>query len=117
MPARAEKVADLVQREIARLLQFEVHDARLGFVTVTEVRMSGDLRHARVFVSSLAGAEAHERILGALEDARGFVRRRLAQTLQLKRTPEIRFEIDTSLEYGSRIEELIRSTHKDEEAD
>src|SRR5262245_43442859 len=111
---RREKVSDLVREEVARLLQSEVHDSRLGFITVTEVRMSPDLKHARVFVSLLAEGRARDHAMEALAAARGFIRRRIGQTLRLRHTPDIQFTLDTSIEYGARIESLIeeaRSRH------
>lgn len=104
---RHEMVSDLVRDEVARLLQTELHDTRLGFVTVTGVSMSGDLKHARVFVSMLQEGPAREQAMEALKASRGFIRRRLGQTLRLRYTPEIAFRLDTSIEYGSHIEELI----------
>jgi ribosome-binding factor A len=108
---RREKVSDLIQQEVARLLQTEMHDTRLGFMTVTGVSMSNDLRHARVFVSTLAAGEAREEALAALEAARGFLRKRIGQTLRLRFTPEITFALDTSIERGARIERLIDDLH------
>ena len=107
---RHEMVSDLVRDEVARLIQTELHDTRLGFVTVTGVSMSGDLKHARVFVSMLQEGQAREQAMEALKAARGFIRRRLGQTLRLRYTPEIAFRLDTSIEYGSHIEELIEKT-------
>lgn len=111
---RREKVADLVRDAIARLIQSELHDARRGFVTVTAVEMSGDLRHARVFVSVLQEGPAREQALEALQAARGFIRKRLGAMLRLRYTPEIVFRLDTSIEYGSRIEDLIEKSHSRE---
>jgi len=108
---RRDKVSDLVREEVARLLQMEVHDARLGFVTVTDVRMSADLKHARVFVSLMSSGPARQHALEALDAVRSFVRRRLGQTLRLRYTPEIVFALDTSIEYGARIDTLIEQTH------
>ena len=105
---RREKVSDLVREEVARLLQAEVHDVRLGFITVTDVTMSPDLKHARVFVSMLAEGEARENAMMALKAASGFIRRRIGQTLRLRYTPQISFALDTSIEYGARIESLIQ---------
>ena len=107
---RRDKVSDLVRGEVARLLQMEVHDVRLGFVTVTDVRMSADLKHARVFVSLMSTGEARQHALEALDAARSFIRRRLGQTLRLRYTPEIVFTLDTSIEYGARIDTLIEQT-------
>ena len=105
---RREKVSDLVREEVARLLQAEVHDVRLGFITVTDVTMSPDLKHARVFVSMLAEGEPRENAMMALKAASGFIRRRIGQTLRLRYTPQISFALDTSIEYGARIESLIQ---------
>ena len=104
---RREKVSDVIREEVALLLQTELHDARLGFTTITEVRMSADLKHARIFVSLLSEGAAREEAMSALTAARGFIRRRLAERLRLRHTPEIIFALDTSLERGARIEELL----------
>lgn len=105
--ARREKVSDVIREEVARLLMTELHDARLGFATVTEVRMSADLKHARIFVSLLSEGAAREEAMDALAAARGFIRKRLAERLRLRHTPEIAFALDTSLEQGARIEQLL----------
>jgi len=112
--SRTERVADQIQREVARVLQFELHDARLGFVTVTGVRVSPDLGHARVFVSLLSEGKAREEAMKALEASRGFVRHEVAAALRLRRTPEIHFTIDTSIEQGARIEDLLRDAGRKE---
>jgi ribosome-binding factor A len=116
---RKERVSDLIQQEVARLLQMEVHDARLGFLTVTGVEMTRDLRHARVFFSTLAAGDAREEALHALVAARGFLRRRLGQTLRLRFTPELTFSFDDSIERGARIEHLLENiqTPKDDDGD
>lgn len=108
---RREKVSDLVRDEVARLIHTELHDVRIGFVTITGVEMSADLKHARVFVSMLQEGPAREQAMQALGAARSFIRRRVGQTLRLRYTPEISFRIDPSIEYGARIEELIEKTH------
>ncbi|MGH9868381.1 MAG: 30S ribosome-binding factor RbfA [Candidatus Polarisedimenticolia bacterium] len=112
---RKERVSDLIQEEVARLLQTSMHDARLKFVTVTAVSMTSDLRHARIHVSTLAEGEAREETMRALESARGFIRKRLAGTLQLRFTPDIVFEFDTSIERGARIEKLLEEIHPPED--
>ena len=108
--SRREKVSDLVRDEVARLIHSELHDVRIGFITVTGVSMSNDLKHARVFVSMLQEGEARQDAMDALSAARGFIRRRVGQTLRLRYTPEISFRIDPSIEYGARIEELIEKS-------
>jgi len=112
--SRTERVADEIQKAVAHVLQFEMHDARLGFITVTGVKVSPDLGHARIFVSLLSEGKAREDSLKALEAARGFVRRHIGSTLRLRRTPEITFTIDTSIEQGARIENLLREAGRKE---
>jgi len=109
--SRREKVSDLVRDEVARLIHSELHDVRIGFITVTGVSMSNDLKHARVFVSMLQEGTARDQAMDALAAARGFIRRRIGQTLRLRYTPEISFRIDPSIAYGAKIEELIEKTH------
>ncbi len=100
------------------MLQFEVNDSRVGFVTVTGVRVSSDLRHARVFVSLLAKGDERERAMEAIRTASGFLRRRIGQTLRLRYTPELVFSLDTSIEKGARIEEvLMRDRARDKKED
>lgn len=115
---RQERVEKSVREAVARILQEELHDARLGFVTVTHVKMSADLKHARIFVSMLTEGPARDAALTALEASRGFIRRRAGQMLRLRFTPEIAFTLDTTIEYGARIESLIQQTHdKHEDGD
>jgi ribosome-binding factor A len=114
IPSRTDRVADQIRREVARVLQFELHDARLGFVTVTGVKVSPDLGHARVYVSLLSEGKAREEAMRALDAARGFVRHEVGAALRLKRTPEIHFAIDTSIEQGARIEDLLRDAGRKE---
>jgi ribosome-binding factor A len=109
--SRKERVAESVREAVASILQEEIHAARTGFVTVTHVKISPDLRHARVFVSVLAGGELRETTMHALEAATGFVRHRVGQTLRLRHTPEIVFELDESIEESARIESLLNSLH------
>ena len=104
-PRRSDRVADLRRQEIARLLREEVRDPRIGFVTVTDVELSQDLRHSRVFVSTL-DPDA-ERTLLALNRAVPFIRRGLARHAGLRFTPQLRFLLDSAVTTGSRVENLL----------
>ncbi len=105
---RLDRVNQLIKEEISLLLQRELKDPRLGFVTVTEVETSKDLRTAKVFVSVL-GEEAQWRAsMAALLSARGFIRNSLRQNLALRITPELDFRADRSMEHAARIQELLR---------
>ena len=112
---RPGQVGDLVRAELAVLIQQEVRDPRVGFVTVTAVRLSRDLRNARVFVSVFEENREAE-VIKALQQAVGYLRRELAARLRLKNVPELHFVIDPSLRQGARIEELLsRQDPPDEE--
>ncbi len=108
MTRRSRRVADEIRGEIARLLLREAHDPRLGFVTITAVEMSPDLRSARVFVSTLEGGEKRAHSLEALRSAAGFLRREVGHNLGLRFAPALDFRIDTSIETGRRIEDLLK---------
>lgn len=105
---RAERVADLIKRELGGLLEREVKDPRLGFVTVTRVELTRDLRTARVLVTILGGAARQEEGLAGLRAAQGFLRHELAGRLAMRHTPLLEFHLDKSLESEQRIEELLR---------
>jgi len=105
---RAERLADLIRQVLAEMLEREVKDPRIGFVTVTEVNLSGDLRLARVSVSILGDETKKELSMEGLAAAKKFLRFQVAQRLNLRYTPELEFHLDRSQEYESRIDELIR---------
>ena len=105
---RLDRVNQLVKEEISTLLQRELKDPRLGFVTVTEVEVSKDLRQAKVFVSVLGDEAQWKASLAALDSARGFVRNWLRQHLELRVTPEIDFRADRSMEHAARIQALLK---------
>ena len=106
---RTERVADLIRRELSNLLERDVKDPRVGFVTITHVMVTGDLRSARVAVSILGDdPQAGKDSLKGLAAARGFLRHELAQRLGLRHTPELEFHLDRTLESDQRIENLLR---------
>jgi ribosome-binding factor A len=104
---RLDRVNRLIREEISLLLQRELKDPRLGFVTVTEVETSRDLRSAKVFVSVLGDEAKWAASLAALLSARGFIRSWLRQHLDLRVTPELDFRPDRSMEHAARIQELL----------
>ena len=108
MTHRIEQVNKLIRREISELLQRQVKDPRLGnFVAVTEVSTSPDLRHARIFVSSIASEEEKQETLSALAAAAGFFRNELARRLSLRRIPKLSFQWDDSIRRGNHLLQLI----------
>jgi ribosome-binding factor A len=105
---RLDRVNQLIKEEVSLLLQRELKDPRLGFVTVTEVEVSKDLRQAKIFVSVLGDDAKWKSSMAALESAKGFVRNWLRQHLELRVTPELDFRPDHSLEHAARIQSLLK---------
>jgi len=115
---RPERVAHLMRREIADILERRLRDPRLHHgVNVTDVEVTPDLSLARVYVSILPGGDERERSLRTLHRAAGFVRRELASRLSLREVPEIRFQLDPSIETGARVDDLLRRLQSGEPID
>ncbi len=104
---RAQRVGQLVQKELAQMLVNELKDPRIGFATVTEVRMTDDLKIARVYVSVYGDEKVREDTLLGLRAAAGFMRREIAHRLDLRSAPTLSFETDATLEKASRIDALL----------
>jgi ribosome-binding factor A len=107
MTHRPEKVEHFIMDELGEILQREVRDPRIGFVSVTAVEVSADLRHARIFVSVLGTAEEKAATMAGLTSAGGYIRRALGRRLQMRYTPELTFRLDESIERGSRVMKLL----------
>ena len=104
---RIEKLQELIKQEMSKMLLKELKDPRIGFVTVTDVEMTGDLREAKIYVSVMGGEEQIKNSLEGLNSALGFIRREIGQRIRLRFTPEISFALDTSLDYGDHIQKLL----------
>ena len=117
---RLERVNQLIKEEVSMLLQRELKDPRLGFVTVTEVDVTPDLKYAKVYVSVLGRDAQWAASFQALESARGFVWSWLRRHLDLRVTPEVTFRPDRSMEHAAHIQSLLaelRAKPRDEGAD
>ena len=118
MTHRIERVNNLIRREISELLQRQVKDPRLGgFVAVTEVSTSPDLRYAKVFVSFMGSEDERQETLRGLEAATGFFRNKLSRSLRLRRIPELSFHWDDSIERGAHLLRLIDEVSADNATD
>jgi ribosome-binding factor A len=113
MTERMRRVNESVRQVLAEAVP-ELKDPRIGLVTITGVETSPDLRHARVFVSVLGTDRKRERTLRGLEAAHGLLQARLARELRMKRTPQLTFEYDPSVERGVRMTKLIDELAPDE---
>ncbi len=113
---RSDRIADLLQKELADLIFRRVKDPRLVNLTVTGVEVTPDLQHARVFycVMGASGQNERESAASALDKARGFIRQELGRRLRLRYVPQIDFRYDTSFEYGEKIERLLKELREDE---
>ena len=107
-PHRQEKLGELIAAELSELLRTRVKDPRVGFASITHVEVSGDLRHAKVFVSVMGEPSEQEETIKALKHAAGFLRHELAERITIRYMPELVFKLDTSIEQGSRILDMIR---------
>jgi len=114
---RADKVGELIQEEISSLLLRRTKDPRIGFVTLTRVKVTDDLKVSRVFYSVIGGEQEKKSSQEGLDSATGFIRRELGRRLRLRYTPELIFIFDDSLEYGNNIEQLIRGLKEDGRSD
>jgi ribosome-binding factor A len=113
---RADRVSGLIQQELSHVLWREVKDPRLAQVTITAVRVSPDLRQARVLFRGLAGPEQLPGILEGLESARGFLRGELGRRLRLRYAPELSFEVDQSVDWSLKVAQLLREVEPHEAA-
>ena len=105
---RLDRVNQLLKEEVSMLLQRELKDPRLGFVTITEVETTKDLRQAKIFVSVLGTDEQWRSSLQGLASARGFIRHWLREDLDLRVTPTLEFRADRSMEHAAHIQALFR---------
>ncbi|MBT8138030.1 MAG: 30S ribosome-binding factor RbfA [Gammaproteobacteria bacterium] len=103
---RSDRVGEEIQRSLSEIIRDELDDPRLRLITLTEVRVTRDLGHARVFFTSLDDGE-HEPLVKALERASGFLRGELGRRLVIRAVPQLHFEYDVSLEQGQRLRSLI----------
>lgn len=115
MAVKKDKLNGIIQRELSQILQLEVRDRDIGFCTITAVDVTNDLSIAKIYVTFLKKGHDQKRGLEALERSRGFIRTLLAKRLTVRRVPELKFVLDSSLEYGNKIETIIHELHEHEE--
>ncbi|MCM3569058.1 30S ribosome-binding factor RbfA [Neobacillus mesonae] len=115
MSHRPNRVGEQMKKELSDIIGRKIKDPRIGFVTVTDVQVTGDLQQAKVFISVLGDDEQKENTLKGLAKAKGFIRSEIGHRIRLRKTPEIIFEFDESIDYGNRIETLIHELHTDDQ--
>jgi ribosome-binding factor A len=112
-PHRQEKLGGQIANEVSDLLRTRIKDPRVGFASITHVEVSGDLRHAKIFVSVMGDQDEKKSTIETLHHATSFLRRELAGRLNVRFMPEILFKLDNSIEQGSHILGLIRESENE----
>lgn len=112
MSIKIDRIASQMIKEISYILATEVKDNDIRFVTVTDVKVTNDLSFAKVYVTVLKEDKIEE-TMKALKSAAGFIRKELANRLEIRHIPELEFVYDESIEYGKKIENIIESIHED----
>ena len=112
---RMERVQELMKQEISKIILEDIKDPRVGFVTVTRVHVTSDLRSARVFVSLMGTDEQMADSLRGLNRSLGFIRREVGQRVRLRYTPELSLELDDTMAYSAHIQELLLRVRKEEQ--
>lgn len=115
MSLRTERVASLIKEEVGTYFTREFRDPSYGFITVTEVHVTPDLRIAKIYVSIMGNGEVKSRTMKMLEDHKGEIRSFIGSNMRLKFTPSVQFYIDETLDRVERIDQLIKRIHKDHE--
>jgi ribosome-binding factor A len=115
MSVRANRVGEQIKKEMTDILQRELKDPRIGFVTVTGVEVTGDLQQATVFITVLGDEEQKESTLQGLSKATGFVRSEIGKRIRLRKTPELIFKFDESTEYGNKIATLLGELNREQD--
>ncbi|MFQ5480734.1 MAG: 30S ribosome-binding factor RbfA [Thermodesulfobacteriota bacterium] len=114
---RADRVGDSILREIASMLQRgEIGDPRIGFVTITHVKLSPDLKEAKIYFSQIGSDEDKKNSAEGLDSAVGYIRRNLGHRLKLRSVPKLRFYFDDTLEYAEHIDDLLKGITKEDGA-
>ncbi|MCR2820676.1 30S ribosome-binding factor RbfA [Lederbergia panacisoli] len=113
MSLRANRVGEQMKKELGEIISRKIKDPRIGFVTITDVHVTGDLQQATVYISVLGDEEQKANTLKGLAKAKGFIRSEIGHRIRLRKTPEISFEFDESIGYGNRIESLLKQIKDD----
>jgi len=106
--SRKDRVSEQIRRELAELIRSELKDPRVGMISLTDVEVTADYAHAKVYFSSLAGSANLDEVMTGLQKASGFLRRELGKRISIHMTPQLHFVFDQSLERGADLSALIQ---------
>jgi ribosome-binding factor A len=110
---RVGRVGEQIKKELSQIVQSELKDPRIGFLTVTGVEVTNDLSLAKVYLSVMGTDEQKEATLKALASGTGYIRSELSKRIRLRKIPDLQFKFDTSIDYGSRIENLLSQLNRE----
>ncbi|WP_442600904.1 30S ribosome-binding factor RbfA [Paenibacillus sp. KN14-4R] len=110
---RVGRVGEQIKKELSQIIQTNIKDPRVGFITVTGVDVTNDLSQAKVYISVLGSEETKNAALQVLNKAKGFIRSELGKRIRLRIVPDLVFKIDTSIDYSSRIESLLHQINEE----
>ncbi len=113
MSYRIQKIESMLLQEISSIILFKLNDPAFGFITVTNVRVSPDLKIAKIYISVME-KEKREPTLAKIKDTQSIIRSELAHRIKLRFTPELKFFLDESLDYVEKVESLLRKIHEDD---
>lgn len=113
---RVRKIQEFIKQEVSNIILRELKDPRMGFVTVMDAHITGDLREAAVYISLFGSDEDKKNTLAALKSANGFIRTEVGRRLGIRYSPTIEFKEDTSLDYGMKIDKILRDIETDKES-
>ena len=114
MKIRTNRMAEELKKEIVSIIRTEVKDPRVdGVISVTTVEVTGDLKHAKVYISKYGTEWARKEALAGLEASRGFIRSELGKRFKTRTVPELTFVLDESLEYGAKIEAILQEINEE----
>lgn len=111
---RANRVAEQIKKELGDIVTRKLKDPRIGFLTITDVEVTGDLQQATVFVSVLGDEVNKEETLIGLSKAKGFIRSEIGRRIRLRKTPELSFEFDEAHAYGTRIDSILKELDEED---
>lgn len=115
MTTRQERINEMLKIEVSDIIRRELKDPRLGFITITGAEVSKDLRHAKIFISVMGDENQKQETLSVLQKASGFIRSEFGKRATMKMIPDISFRMDSGVEHGARIFELLQQVKSDEQ--
>ncbi len=114
MSVKVERLNQIILKEVTEIIQFELKDPAIGFITITDVQVTNDYSYAKIYVSFLGKKERNEAGMKALQRSKGFIRSELARKMSMRKVPELLFKLDETLERSRKIDAILKKINIDE---